>query len=163
MNKILKYTLIGISIFIFLGILMGSTEEQPEKVGENSKAEINTETEKPKTETKTETTPKSSQTETTSNAFKLASLEIGHNNPPKSLVNTFDSLLKKLTKKCSEEDETQIANYIFKTKKMVNEKGGTITLLQAGNGIDKSIPEEATDVVSCAEVAAAFVVLLTSQ
>lgn len=98
-----------------------------------------------------------------SNAFKLASLEIGHNNPSGSLVNTFDNLLEELTKKCPEENETQIANYIFKTKKMINKKGETITLLQVGNGINESIPEEATGVVNCAEIAAAFVVLLTSQ
>lgn len=98
-----------------------------------------------------------------SNAFKLASLEIGHNNPSSSLVDTFDNLLKELTKKCPEENETQIANYIFKTKEMIDEKGGTITLLQTGNGINESIPEEVTGIVNCAEIAAVFVVLLTSQ
>ena len=115
----------------------------------------------PITENKQEA--QSTTEEEISNAFKLASLEIGNNNPSSSLVNTFDNLLKELTKKCPKEDETQIANYIFKTKKMINEKGRTITLLQAGNGINESIPKEATGVVNCAEIAAAFVVLLTSQ
>jgi len=103
------------------------------------------------------------QTENYSNAFKLASVEIGYNNPPEELISKFDNLLKDLIRKCSEKDENQIANYIYKTKTMIEEKGIEITFLQAGNGINGSIPEEAAGVMSCAEVASLFVVLTTSQ
>lgn len=116
-----------------------------------------------KRETGPETISKSSQVADVSSAFKLASLEIEHNNPSSSLGDTFDSLLKELITKCPKEDETQIANYIFKTKKMIEEKGGTVTLLQAGNGINESIPEEAIGTISCAEVAVALVVLSTTS
>jgi len=97
-----------------------------------------------------------------SNAFKLASLETGHNNPNQNLISDFDSLLKQLTQKCTSETEDQIADYIYKTKTMIADKGGNITLLEAANSINDSIPDEAVGVVTCAEVAAAFVTLYGS-
>ena len=105
-----------------------------------------------------------SQVETTSNAFKLASLEIGHNNPPKSLIKAFDDLLGKLKKKCPQDNEVKIANYIFKGQKWVKEEGGgTVKLLDFGNALNESIPEEMAGVVNCAEISAALVVLITTE
>lgn len=108
-----------------------------------------------------ETSIQTEKTENVSNAFMLASLETGDNNPSKSLIDKFDNLLDNLERKCPTESETQIANYIFKAKTMIEEEGETITLLQAGNYINKSIPEEAIGTVTCAEIAAALIVLST--
>lgn len=117
--------------------------------------------------TDTETAPSKStpttQTENASNSFKLASLEVGHNDPTQSLIDIFDSYLDSLEIKCPDEDETQIANYIFNTQEMINEKGGSMTLQEAAEGIDGSIPEDASGMISCAEVATAFVILVTDQ
>jgi len=104
-----------------------------------------------------------SQVEEASNAFKLASLEIGHNNPPQSLIDVFDNYLSELATKCPSETKTQIAGYIFKTQEMINERGGDITLKGAAEGINGSLPDEASGTVSCAEVAAAFVTLVAPE
>ena len=112
----------------------------------------------------TEPASKSPQVETASNAFKLASMEIGYNNPPESLVKTFDDLLEKLEKKCPQDSEVQIANYIFKGQKLIKEQGGgTVKLLDFGNALDESIPGEMAGVVNCAEIAATLIVLMTTK
>ncbi|TFB08171.1 hypothetical protein E3V08_05130 [Candidatus Atribacteria bacterium MT.SAG.1] len=93
----------------------------------------------------------------------MASLEIGYNNPSASLVKTFDDLLGKLEKKCPQDSESKIADYIFKGQKWVEKEGGTITLLEFGNSLNESIPEEMIGVVNCAEIAATLVVLITTE
>lgn len=104
------------------------------------------------------------QIETPSEAFKLASLEIGHNNPSESLVKTFDDLLGKLKKKCPQDSENKIANYIFKGQKLIKEGGGgTVKLLDFGNALNESISEEMAGVVNCAEMAAVLVVLINAE
>ena len=108
-------------------------------------------------------TQPTTQTETPSEAFMLASLEIGHNNPSASLVKTFDDLLGKLEEKCPQDSENEIANYIFKGQKLIKEKGGTVTLLEFGNALNESIPEEMAGVVNCAEMAAVLVVLVIDE
>jgi len=105
----------------------------------------------------------SSNNSVQTDAFKLAALEIGHNSPSDSLVNTFNNLINTLEKKCPNEGKKEIANYIYKTKEMIGEKGISITFLEAGNAINGSMPEEAIGVVSCAEAASAIVVLTTNQ
>jgi len=107
--------------------------------------------------------PTIQEEEVESNAFMLASLEIGHNYPSESLVKTFDDLLEKLKKKCPQESEKKIANYIFKGQKLIKEGGGgTVKLLDFGNALNGSISEETIGVVSCAEMASALVVLMTA-
>jgi len=110
----------------------------------------------------TSPTKRTTQQPEYSDAFKLASLEIGHNNPNQNLVSNFDSLLKQLAQKCTSETENQIADYIYKTQTMIEDKGGNITLLEAATSINGSIPDEAVGVVTCAEIAAAFVTLYGS-
>ncbi len=95
------------------------------------------------------------------NAYKLAYLEVG-SEPPQALIDKFDSLLKELDRKCNE-NEDDIANYIFKGKKMIEDKGNTITLLEMAESMDKSIPEEVVGVISCAEIASAVVVLVNGE
>ena len=95
-------------------------------------------------------------------AFKLAALEIGNNNPDQSLISNFKNVLKQLTTKCTTETEDQIADYIYKTKTMITDKGGSISFLEAANSINDSIPKEAIGVVKCAEIAAGFVTLYES-
>ena len=117
-----------------------------------------------KKETESESTYQTTQTETPSEAFKLASLEIGHNNPPESLIKTFDDLLGKLKEKCPQDSENKIANYIFKGQKWIKEKGGgTVKLLGFGNALNESITEEMAGVVNCAEMTAALVVLMIAE
>lgn len=114
--------------------------------------------------TESESTYQTTQIETPSEAFKLASLEIGHNNPPESSIKTFDDLLGKLEKKCPQDSENKIANYIFKGQKLIKEGGGgTVKLLDFGNALNESIPKEMTGVVNCAEMAAALVVLIIAE
>jgi len=96
-------------------------------------------------------------------AFKLASLEIGNGNPPKELIGNFQTLLNKLGSKCPNENEKQIAGYIFVGQQKIKEGLGPITLLEVGKGIDRSIPKEMAGVVTCAEIAAAFVTLTVNK
>ena len=107
-------------------------------------------------------TPTTTQPTEQSNAFKLASLEIGYNDPSQELQDKFQSILTKLKLKCPNESEDDIANYIFKTKTMIEDKGGQISLVESANAIDESLPTEAAGSVTCAEVAAAFVTLYTN-
>lgn len=96
-------------------------------------------------------------------AVKLASLEIGYNDPTQELVDKFQNLLNELSLKCPNESEEQLAGYIFIGRKTIEEKLGSITLFAVGNGIKESIPDEAIGIISCAEVASAFVALTISN
>jgi len=116
-----------------------------------------------KKSTGSEITQPSIQKETVSTAFKLASIEVGHTSPPSVLVEQFENLLNKLTRKCSENNEERIADYIVNGKEMIEEKGGKTTLLEFAKAMNESIPEDMAGVVSCAEVAAALVVLMTAK
>jgi len=106
-------------------------------------------------------TPASAITKTVNvkSAVKLASLETGNNNPSQTIVNKFQNLLNELSLKCPNENEEQLANYIFVGRRTIEEKLGPITLFEVGRGVKESIPDEAIGIVSCAEIAAAFVTL----
>ena len=97
--------------------------------------------------------------EQASGAFKLASLEVGYNSPPQSLVSSFDQILTSLKGKCPKEDEDKIAGYIFTGKRLIEKQGQSITLMQVAKGIDQSLPDDLVGMMSCAEVSAAFVTL----
>ena len=96
--------------------------------------------------------------EENSNAYKLAFIEVG-GKPPQLLVNQFDSLLKTLNKKCTE-DEQKISDIIVKTQELLEKKSKKETLLDIARSINESIPEELTGSTSCAEIAGMLVTLI---
>jgi len=104
------------------------------------------------------------QTETESSAYMLAALETGQNNPSVSAIKIFEELLVKLQRKCPDNSELEIANYIFKGQKLIKENGGgTMKLLDFGNALNESISDELAGVLSCAEVSAALITLIISE
>ncbi len=118
----------------------------------------------PSSDTSSNDTSSTDTSQTASTAFKLASLEIGHNDPSQDLVKQFDDILDKLEKKCPDEDRSLLGNYIFKAQTMIAEqKGENLSMITIGNALDESIPEETAGVVSCAEIMAVFVTLYNAQ
>ncbi len=100
------------------------------------------------------------QIENASEAFKLAAVETKINNPPQSLVSSFDSTLKKLAKKCPNETEKQIANYIYIGRNAIVVKGINMTFFDFASSLNESIPENNNGIIKCAEASAMFVVLI---
>ncbi len=98
-----------------------------------------------------------------STAEKLASLEIGHNSPPKDLVNKFDLLLNETASKCPENSKEEIGNFAFKIHEIIQEKGKNISFYDSLQGINGSIPKDAAGIVSCTEIGSAFITLYLSQ
>lgn len=92
-------------------------------------------------------------------AYKLAVLEKGVPNPDKLTVDVFDGALKILNRKCSEDDELRIADILVAAREQLQKRGVKMSLIQVAESVDDSIPAEASNSVSCAETAAAFVTL----
>lgn len=93
-------------------------------------------------------------------AFMLASLEFETVHPSDDQVLLFQGILDSLVRKCTETSELEIANIVYKTKSMIDDRGGVISYADAGLAIDGSIPDEAAGVMSCADIAAALVTLM---
>ena len=91
--------------------------------------------------------------------FKLATLYWG-SDPPASTVRQFDDLLRSLLRKCPDLPESRIGDVIYIVWKNLREAGSQVTLLQAAQGIDGSIPEQAAGLLDCMEVAAAWATLV---
>lgn len=83
--------------------------------------------------------------------------------PSQKMVNEFDMYFNKLIKKCKENDKSRIGDYIVTAQEQLKKEGINLQLSEIITGMDKSIPEDANNLVSCAEIAAAFVVLMSSQ
>lgn len=96
-------------------------------------------------------------------AYMLAALQIGHQNPDQEMIQEFDKRLNSLLGKCTENDKSRIGDYVVKSKQMLAEEGEYLQLSEIIDALDKSIPDSATGVVSCAEIAAGFVTLMVNQ
>lgn len=155
--KVLIFILF-VFVIVFFGrltsIILGNTDEEKTE-NQNKVNNITT----PKLETQKEIIDDTQKSPEISSAFKLASLEIGHNSPPQYLVDKFENILKSLNKKCPNETEDQIAEYVFKGKKMINDKGIAISFEEVLDGMDDSFPEYLSGSMKCSEVASMFVVL----
>ena len=92
-------------------------------------------------------------------SFMLASLDTGHTNPSQYLVEDFEDLLRNLKRKCPNESESNISDYIVTVRDKIIEKGINESLFQIGTAMDNSIPEEAIGTIKCAEVAATLIVM----
>lgn len=92
-------------------------------------------------------------------AFMLASIHIGHNSPGATTVDSFETLLNALRIQCPNESKKQIAEYLFISYENIREMT-PVTLLEVGEAINGSFPDEITYTFSCAEVAAAFTTLI---
>lgn len=108
------------------------------------------------------TTPAQKQ-QNYSNAFKLAAMEVGHQAPSQSLIDDFDNLLNQLSKKCPNESEDKIANYLFVGREAIKKNFKEITLLDYGIQIYKSIPDEAVGMIKCDETAALVAALIINS
>lgn len=105
----------------------------------------------------TNTSNKQSVTEITSGpAFMLASMQIGYNDPPAELTSKFDAVLSRLRAKCPSETKKEIANYTFIAYNQIKSTGREVVLLDVIKAIEESFPQELTNSLTCAEVAAAF-------
>lgn len=98
-------------------------------------------------------------------AVKLAMLQTGDPNPSKTVIDAFDNLLIDLDSKCTENDKRKISDYIVFSRDKLKEKGVKLSLLEVAKGINDSIPQGAKDekVISCAEVATAFVLSISKR
>ncbi len=145
-KKYLTITLIILVIISFILMITSSLKNTPTR-----------------TQNQSNTTNIKSSSKIETPAFKLALLESGNNNPPQSLINDFDNLLNKLSIKCPTENIEAIAGYIFIAREKIQEGLGPFTLLETGNGINNSIPEEAIGISTCSEVIAMFTALMLSK
>lgn len=91
---------------------------------------------------------------------KLHAGSKGQPEPDEGLVKAFEDNLRVLNEKCTEDSEEKIADIIVTSQKLLKEKKNvSMDLTKVAIGIRGSIPDEATDLVSCAEIAALFVTL----
>jgi len=132
-------------IFLFAIIMGSSSSNDGDKISEHSYQNS------------------SNQEQIKTTSFMLASLEVGHNNPSNSLINEFDAVLNKLEIKCPNDTRSKLGDYIYIAQTNLKKYNKSFTLLQIANGINESISEESIGIVSCVEVAAAFVVLIVED
>lgn len=106
-------------------------------------------------------TSTTSQSKTTkqSSAFMLAALEVQDNNPPSSLVNSFDVILETLSSKCPGESKEIISDYIYTAKKTLTEEGKMYTLMEIATAMKDALSGEPSG-ITCKETAALFATFL---
>ncbi len=76
-------------------------------------------------------------------------------------IGTYAGLLDSLERKCSEE-RSLIGDQAVVATQLLADEGIIVSILEALQGIDDSIPEE-SPVLTCAEIAAAWVTLVVAQ
>ena len=94
--------------------------------------------------------------------YQLAVLDAGGFVPlDDPVIDTYANLLDSIDPKC-EEDRTLIGDQALTATQLLADEGISVTILEALQGMDGSIPEGSVT-LSCAEIAAAWVVLVSSQ
>lgn len=155
-HKIISGVIGFFVIIVVLGAIGGSsTSTRSESTKTNTS--IETAQSNPSPEEKAKEEPVAND----SPAFNLAKLETNNPNPPENTIKSFDNILKSLSNKCSDKDERKIGDYIVFTQKTLKERQVSMDLLEVARRIDESYPLEAKDSLSCAEVATAFLTLMT--
>lgn len=102
-------------------------------------------------------TPKIEKTVEKSTAYKLASFLYKPGiEPQESMVQVVQLGLNDLKNKCSD-TEKQLGDYIYVAYNRLKKKDSSVSILTVIDGISNSIPKD-TKKVSCAEIAAAYVV-----
>ncbi len=100
-------------------------------------------------------------------AYMLASIQnnqqTGNVIPSQKMVNKFDMYLNKLVKKCKENSKSRIGDYVVTAQTELKKEGVNLQLSEIISGINKSIPENADNLIGCDEAATAFVVLVSAQ